>query len=194
MARTVNEGFVEFLRRLTPTDAQRTAGAGHRASVEAALEKNLKVLNFFESGSFSHGTGVRGYSDTDAFVSLGGTRPGSSYTALEWVKDALAKRFPSTPVSIRRPAVEVRFGGGYETWEVIPAFLTGKGGKDQYVYDIPGPSAGSAWIDSAPKEHLKYVNECNKKPGEGNAKALARLIKATSVWCWRSSTGTIWPR
>lgn len=181
MARTVNEGFDEFLKRLVPTEAQRAAGMGHRATVEAALENNLKVRNFYESGSFSHGTGVRHFSDIDAFVSLGETKPGSSYTALEWVRDVLATRFPSTPVAIRRPAVKVRFGGGYETWELIPAFLTGRGGADQLVYDIPGPSAGSAWIDSAPKEHLNYVDECNKKPGEGNAKALARLIKA-----WKS--------
>lgn len=178
MARTVNEGFEEFLRRLVPTESQREAGASHRASVQAALEKKLTVKYFFESGSFSHGTGVRGFSDIDAFVSLGGTRPDLSYTALEWVKDAMTARFPSTTVVIRRPAVVVKFGGGYETWEIIPAFLTGRGDAGQLVYDIPGPSTGSAWIDSAPQEHLKYVNECNKKPNEGNAKDLTRLIKA----------------
>jgi hypothetical protein len=60
---------------------------------------------------------------------------------------------------------------------------TGRGGKDQFVYDIPGPSAESGWIDAAPKEHLAYVNECNKKPHEGDAKALARLIKAWKYYC-----------
>lgn len=183
MARTVNEGFEEFLIRLTPTEAQRIAGASHRASVKAALENNLKVNNFFETGSFTHGTGVRGLSDIDAFVSLRETKPDSSYTALEWVKDVLTKRFPSTPVSIRRPAVAVQFGAGFETWEIIPAFITGRGGEEQFVYDIPGPSTGSAWIDSAPQEHLKYVNECNKKPHEGDAKDLGRLIKAWKYYC-----------
>ena len=138
----------------------------------------MTVNSFFETGSFSHGTGIRGRSDIDAFVSIGNTKPTSSYTALNWVKDALSQRFPSTTVRIRRPAVVVEFGGGYETWEVIPAFLTGRGGTDQLVYDIPGPSTGSAWIDSAPKEHVKYVNECNRKPHVGDAKDLARLIKA----------------
>ncbi len=178
MARTVNEGFEEFLTRLVPTDAQRLAGSKHRASVKAALETKLSVLNFYETGSFSHGTGVRGYSDIDALVSLGNDQPDSSYTALTWVKEALSTRFPTTTVAIDRPAVKVKFGAGLETWEVIPGFLTGKGGKDQFVYNIPGPSAGSAWIDSAPKEHLAYVNECNEKPHRGDAKDLARLIKA----------------
>lgn len=176
--RTVNEAFETFVSRLTPTQAQRDAGAGHRASVKSALEAKLKVLNFYESGSFSHGTGVRNHSDIDAFVSLGNTKPESSYTALGWVKDALSARFPLTTIEIRRPAVVVKFAGGYETWEVIPAFLTSRGGKDVYIYDIPGPSAGSAWIDSAPNQHIKYVNECNKHARTGAAKDLARLIKA----------------
>ncbi len=145
------------------------------------MEARLSVRNFFETGSFTHGTGVRGYSDIDALVSLA-EKPAASYTALEWVKTALAARFPATSVKIRRPAVVVEFGGGYETWEVIPGFLTARGTSSQYVYDIPGASSG-AWIDSAPKEHLAYVNECNAKPNKGNAKRLARLIKAWKYYC-----------
>lgn len=167
-----------FIKRLVPTSAQRDAGASHRASVRAALEANLTISTFSEIGSFSHGTGIRGRSDIDALASISGGKPDSSYTALSWVKDALSKRFPLTTVKIRRPAVVIEFGGGYETWEVIPGFMTARGGSGQFVYDIPAPSAGSAWIDSAPEEHLKYVNECNAKPGKGNAKDLARLIKA----------------
>jgi hypothetical protein len=51
------------------------------------------------------------------------------------------------------------------------------------VYDIPGPSVGSGWITSAPKVHLKYVNDRNKKPHDGDAKRLARLIKAWKYSC-----------
>jgi predicted nucleotidyltransferase len=182
MARTVDEGFQEFLTRLVPTQAQRTAGASHRASVKGALEAHLTVNRFFETGSFSHGTGVRHHSDIDVLVSLGHDKPSSSYTALTWVKDALEKRFPLTTVQIRRPAVQVLFGGGYETWEVIPGFLTGRGGSAP-VYDIPSAVTGGGWIDAAPKEHLDYVNECNKEPQDGDAKALARLIKAWKYYC-----------
>lgn len=178
MARSVGEGFKVFLSRLTPTEAQREAGAKHRASVKGALESRLEVSRFRETGSFTHGTGIRGYSDIDLLASLGTDRPGSSITALNWVKEALQARFPSTPVKIRRPAVVVEFGGGYETWEVIPGFVTGRGGDDQFVYDVPAASSGGGWIDSAPGEHLLYVNKANKKPHQGDAKALARLVKA----------------
>lgn len=183
MPRTVNEGFEEFLRRLVPTKAQRDAGVLHRSTVKTALKARLTVNNFFETGSFSHGTGVRNHSDIDALVSIGNDKPGSSYTALLWVKDALEKTLPHTPIVIRRPAVVVRFAAGYETWEIIPGFLTGRGHPDQYVYDIPGPSAGAAWIDSAPKEHLSYVNNCNSSPHDGDAKDLARLVKAWKYFC-----------
>ena len=182
MTRTVNEAFEVFLDRLTPTKAQREAGASHRATVKAALESALTVKAYFETGSFNHGTGVRGFSDTDVLVSIGNPEPGAPWTALTWVKDALVKRFPTTSVEIRRPAVVVRFAGGYETWEVIPGFLTGRG-VDQLVYDIPGAAYLGDWIDSAPLEHFAYVNECNKAPSKGNAKALARLIKAWKYYC-----------
>jgi len=176
--RSVDDGFEEFLKRLVPTEAQRIAGQKHRSTVKSALESRLDVLNFFETGSFSHGTGIRYRSDIDALVSLGADRPETSYTALTWVKNALEARFHSTPVTIRRPAVVVEFASGYETWEVIPGFLTGRGTVDQRVYDIPSATSGGGWIDSAPKEHLRFVDECNKKPSNGKAKKLARLIKA----------------
>jgi len=79
---------------------------------------------------------------------------------------------------VRRPAVVVRFASGYETWEVIPGFITSLGAPSQYVYLIPAPGTTSDWIYSAPKEHLKYVNTCNAKPHKGDAKDLARLLKA----------------
>jgi hypothetical protein len=177
MALTVSQGFDTFLSRLIPTEAQCEAGQSHRATVKAALEATLSVSAFFEIGSFNHGTGVKGFSDIDALVSISGGKPESSYTALNRVKDVLEARFPQTTVSIRRPAAVLKFAGGYETWEVIPGFMTGRGGKGQYDYDIPGPSAGATWIDSAPTEHLKYVNENYQKPHYGDAKDLSRLIK-----------------
>jgi hypothetical protein len=183
MIRTVNSAFEVFIDRLKPTPAERTAGKSHRATITAALKTNVSVRAMYETGSFSHGTGVRGKSDIDVLVSLENEKPESSYTALNWIKYALEKRFPYTPISISRPAVVIKFGGGYETWEIIPGFLTGRGTAEQLVYDIPGPNVGSAWIDSSPKEHLAYVNAANKSPHPGDAKDLARLIKAWKYYC-----------
>jgi hypothetical protein len=163
-----------FLEWLPPLQSQRDAAARHRGSVEASIKKALQVYLFRETGSFRHGTGVRHYTDVDLLVSIANDRPGSSETALGWIKNALKESFPDTTVRVSRPAVVVEFAGGDETWEIIPGFLTGRPG---YVYDIPGASGG--WMDTAPQERLSYVNECNSRPDiKGGAKKLARLIKA----------------
>ena len=178
MTLTVNEGFEAFLTRLTPTAAERSASAKHRESVKSALESEFAVSRFFETGSFSHGTGVRSFSDVDVFVSLGGSRPESSYSTLEKIRNVLAERFPATPVAIDRPAVKAKFALGTETWEVIPAYVATQDSDGNLIYDIPGASIGAGWIRSAPDAHLTYVNRCNERPSRGKAKALARLIKA----------------
>lgn len=177
MVRSVDQAFQVFLERLTPLPSDREAAARHRGTVERAIEAAMPVRRFRETGSFTHGTGVRGYSDVDLMVSIKYDRPGSSDTALGWVKSALQARFPVTKVHVSRPAVVVDFGNRTETWEVVPAFITGRGGEGVFIYDIPGAATG--WMDSAPGEHLNYVNECNKiLKVAGGAKKLARLAKA----------------
>jgi len=174
--RSVSLAFNIFLERLTPLASQRTAAAMHRVGIEASL-KNAVGGYMFESGSFSHGTGVRNYSDVDAFFVISLVKPGTSDTALNWVKSGLQATYPGTAVRISRPAVVVPFAGGTETWEIIPGFMTSRGSSGVYVYDIPGPVSG--WIDSAPSQHLNYVTEINNKDGiKGGAKSLARLAKA----------------
>ena len=108
MALSVAQGFETFLSGLVPLESQRTAAARHRASVEVSLRGALDVSLFRETGSFSHGTGVRGHCDVDLLVSIKGQRPGSSDTALAWVTNALAASFPYTPVRISRPALSSR--------------------------------------------------------------------------------------
>lgn len=181
MARTVSQGFDAFLDGLIPTATQRAAAAAHRSSVEASIRKALTVSFFRETGSFHHGTGIRHHSDVDVLVSISGGRPGTSDTALGWVRHALQATFTSTPVYVSRPAVVVDFAGGDERWEVIPGFLKGRADR-KIVYDIPGASSG--WMESAPTEHLDYVNEANTVAGAtGGAKKLSRLIKAWKYYC-----------
>jgi hypothetical protein len=70
VATTVEEGFRTFLSRLTPTSGQVAAAAKHRETVESALAAQMTVRRFFQTGSFSNGTGVRSFSDVDYFASL----------------------------------------------------------------------------------------------------------------------------
>jgi len=169
MARTVAQGFDEFLSRMTPTPTQFSAASRHRAAVEARLDAVFGVYRSFETGSLRHGTGVRGHSDADYVFSLRNTRP-SSDTALRRVREELQARFLTTRIFVSRPAVVCEFADGLETIEVVPAYFASSDS-----YDIPAP--GGDWLRSAPQEHLEYVNECDHKH-PGKAKGLARLMKA----------------
>lgn len=176
MTLTVAQAFETFLTRLVPLESHREAASKHRTSVESSLKNALDVQLFRETGSFNHGTGIRGHSDVDLLVSLK-DKPGTSQTALDRVKSALSTSFPHTTVRISRPAVVVEFNSGQETWEIIPGYR--KSGKDEpALYEIPG--VGSVdWMESAPLEHIAYVNEVNKQSAiSGGAKKLARLAKA----------------
>jgi hypothetical protein len=178
MALTVSQAFGVLLGRLVPLATDREAKAKHRASVEASLKgaTSFTIQRFRETGSFTHGTGVRGHCDVDLLASIGGTRPGNSDTALDWVKSTLSATFWNTTVVIRRPTVVVLFSGGSETWEILPAFRT-SATSETPVYDIPG--AASGWLSSAPSAHLDYVNEVNQRTDiAGAAKELARIAKA----------------
>ena len=109
------------------------------------------------------------------------SKPGSSETALAWVKSALQASFPNTTVRISRPAVVVEFAAGDETWEVIPGFYK-EAIADQSVYEVP--AAPSGWMTSSPQAHLNYVTGFNtKEKAKGGAKSLARLIKAWKYYC-----------
>jgi hypothetical protein len=72
---TFASGF-RALSRLVPLNSQRTAAARHRTRVEASLRGALDVYLFRETGSFTHGTGIRGHCDVDLLVSIKGQRPG----------------------------------------------------------------------------------------------------------------------
>lgn len=179
--RTISSAFETLLSRNGPTEGERTAAARHRASVSSALS-SLENFGLRETGSFTHGTAVRGHSDVDVLLSLAGGRPSSSDTALERVRAALVCAFPNTPIRVSRPAVVVNFAGGDERWEVIPGYFQRKVG-DYVVYSIPAPGGG--WMETAPAAHLAYVTEENRYPS-GGAKGLARLMK---VWKYANTSG-----
>lgn len=177
MAKTATEGFAQFLSKLTPTDAERSATSSHRSAIYDKLNANYTLFRMFESGSFSHGTGVHNHSDVDYFVSLNQTLPSSSSTILSSIRDTLAARFPSTWVHVSRPAVVLEFGSGYERVEVIPAYANEKANGTEMRFRIPGINDG--WMWSTPEAHSAYVSKINGRSGiYRGAKSLARMVKS----------------
>lgn len=175
---TLDEAFLAYLRAKTPRDYEKTQVSQQRSRIQEALEARFRLIDFFQSGSFSHGTAVSPYSDVDYIARIhNSSRPQSSNSALRQVRETLVDGLPGVrSVEVDTPAVRVVFDYLSAETEVTPAFLHKTGTTDaQSVLFIPGP-AGS-WREAAPKAHLAYVREQNNRHG-GMIKGLARLLKA----------------
>lgn len=176
MPRTIEEGFRDFLGKLTPSDTENEAAKSHRASIQTRLERDFGLRRFVRIGSFGNGTSISGYSDVDYLASLArDTLTKNSTYSLGKVRDSLDDRFPYTGVRVSCPAVVVPFGSAKsETTEVVPAdYLEDSNGH--YVYDIPDCNGG--WMRASPDAHKAYVADINSKLG-GKVKPLIRFIKA----------------
>ena len=176
MPRTIDEGFRDFLVRLTPSAAESVAAKNHRASIEACLKYNFGLKRFARIGSFGNGTSVSGCSDVDYLACLPTDQLTQvSTSSLVKVRNALDTRFPNTGVHVNCPAVVVPFGGtAAGTTEIVPAdFVSASNGYK--TYDIADCSGG--WMKASPDAHNAYVQWVDDKLG-GKVKPLIRFIKA----------------
>ncbi len=179
MPRTIDEGFRDFLTKLTPTSIETQAAKNHRASIEACLKSNFgsnRFTRFTRIGSFGNGTSISGYSDVDYLACIPTNQLSQSSSAsLTKVRNALDARFPNTSVRVSCPAVVLPFGrDASEHTEVVPADYTGES-KGYSLYDIADCSDG--WMKASPDAHNDYVRKVDQKLN-GKVKPLIRFIKA----------------
>lgn len=176
MPRTTEEGFRDFLAKLTPSGSETEAAKNHRASIEARLKQDFGLLRLFRIGSFGNGTSISGFSDVDYLASLArDTLTANSNSSLTKVRNSLDARFPYSDVHVSCPAVVIPFGSTKsETTEIVPGdYIKEEGGHS--VYDIPDCSGG--WMRASPEAHKAYVADVNDKL-DGKVKPLIRFIKA----------------
>lgn len=123
MPRTVDEGFRDFLQKLTPSNTESEAAKRHRASIKQCIKSNFGLNRFWRTGSFGNGTSISGYSDVDYMASIPREcLNNDSSKTLNALRRALADRFPITEVKTSCLAVVVPFGtDAKETTEVTPA-------------------------------------------------------------------------
>jgi Second Messenger Oligonucleotide or Dinucleotide Synthetase domain len=176
MPRTIDEGFRDFLKQLTPTGTETQAAKNHRASIESCLKNNFGLKRFVRIGSFGNGTSISGFSDVDYLACLPSEQLSqSSNYSLSKVRDTLDRRFPNTGVRVNCPAVTVPFGSSKsESTEVVPADNIGEQ-NGLYLYDIADCSDG--WMKASPDAHNSYVRTIDNKLN-GKVKPLIRFIKA----------------
>ena len=176
MPRTIDEGFRDFLKKLTPSTRETDAAKKHRASIQQCIDTNFGLQRFWRTGSFGNGTSISGHSDVDYMASIPTkSLHRSSSTSLAALTEALATRFPNTGVRTSCPASVVPFGtDASETTEVTPADYLRT--TDRFrIYDIPDCSGG--WREASPDAHNHYVRETDQ--GLSNkVKPLIRFLKA----------------
>jgi SMODS domain-containing protein len=191
MAKTVYDGFQEYLTRLAPSDTEVDKRKSHKKTIEQALMSEFGAFNeLLVMGSHTRESAIHVRSDVDYFAKLGKddvTRGGdrvNSNTTLGRVKKALETRFKSTDVWIDGPAVVVGFGQGAGAVDVVPGVWIGTtGSSPQYpMFDIPDTNGG--WRPSAPQRHTKYLRDEDERSGFKLSKTI-RLIKG-----WKYSRST----
>jgi hypothetical protein len=176
----VIDPLAAFASSLTTPTPDRSVVAERRAVVVERLVPT-GVWDFFESGSFSHGTALPVHSDVDYMARTDLDRqPALPSTALRRVKEALEGSAMVRSVRVSSPAVKIEFWSGPH-FEVAPAFFhtVSSGGDD--VFKIAGPN--EEWVLSAPAAHNRWVSRHNDRLGK-KAKPLIRLLKA-----WKYYTG-----
>ena len=176
MPRIVDQGFRDFLPRLTPTATESEGAKKHRTSIEACLQNNYGLKRFVRIGSFGNGTSISGFSDVDYLACFPTDQLTlTSTSSLAKVRTALDTRFPNTGVRVSCPAVVVPLGSvAAETTEVVPADYIGD--RNGYkVYDIADCVGG--WKKASPDAHNEYVRYVDSKLN-GKVKPLIRFLKA----------------
>ena len=174
--RTVDEGFRDFLTKLTPSRGESAAATKHRQSIKQCIQSHFGLNRFWRTGSFGNGTSISGHSDVDYMASIPTKElKQNSSTSLTELRNALAARFPNTGVRSACPAVVVPFGfDRKETTEVTPADCVAK--SDGFlVYDIPDCEGG--WMKTSPDAHNSYVRGIDQSLSN-KVKPLVRFIKA----------------
>ena len=109
--RTVNQGFTDFLQRLTPTPGESTAAKKHRAFIKDCLERNFNMTRFFKQVLLEMERAFPDIVMSNYFAEIPPSNlKVNSTTTLNQVRDVLKIRFPRTKVRVSCPAVVIPLG------------------------------------------------------------------------------------
>lgn len=172
----VGDLLQEFASILAPAQFDRTVASKRKEGIERLLSTaSIKSDYLFESGSWSHGTGIQAKSDVDYMAWIDSTRPSLPSSALARLRQVIDDAYDLDVYKVRTstPVVSIEFYTGPH-FEVVPAYYQRSVG-DTLVFWIPG--RGDEWVLSAPESHLDYVNAQNDRLGK-RVKPLVRLMKA----------------
>lgn len=182
-AKTVADAFAQFVSKITPTEAQRTAMSARRTRADEILRElfngsNMPLLRTKLIGSAGRNTIIRPLDDIDVFAvfnddTVWDTYRQDSRKLLYRVRDALNGKYNIT-VGSRGQAVRLFFKTPPHV-EIVPAFEVVGGG-----YYIPSGKAnfffGYAWQQTDPYVHEAFINRRQTELGN-RLKGIIRLLK-----------------
>ncbi len=181
---SVDDVLNDFALAFAPDEVEKEKAAANKARILSRLASDLGTTELVGSGSYGRSTSVRGYSDIDYFaLTPNGRLKSDSKASLADFRTALLKSFPSSEVTVRDPAVAVRFTSpGLSQHEIIPAYYI-ESYRGFRIFGMPNRSGG--WMRSSPTGHAQWVDRENTRVGS-NLKRLIRLIK---VWNYLNEVG-----
>ncbi len=172
----------DFIRILVPAQYDRKVASTRKKGIERLLSTaSIKSDFLFESGSWSHGTGIAAKSDVDYMAWIDSPRPTLPSSALSRLRLVIDDTYGLDVFRVRTssPVVAVEYYTAPD-FEIVPAYYKSSD-TETLTYWIPG--RGDEWVVSAPEAHLAYVNRHNDRLNK-KVKPLVRLIKA-----WKYFTG-----
>ena len=184
MPKTVQSAFEELHTWLVPSTTEVAAAASHRGSIETRLKSSFGLTTLFRSGSFGHGTSIRGVSDIDYMAVIPAANLNNNSTiSLQRVSNDLSLRFPRTGVHIRNPAVIVPFGtSSGEKHEITPAFFI-EDRSGLKIYGISDRRGG--WMRTSPNAHGAWIDAINSRL----LKKVKPLIRFMKLWNYQRGAG-----
>lgn len=171
------EAIDQYLAERAPKSWEKAEVRQYRQRIHDILNDNFRLISFFQSGSFQHGTAVTPYSDVDYMARIHfEDKPGSSTTILNKIRTCLKQElWEAAEVTVDRPTVTLKFNGFVTYYEITPAFLL-RGSTDQDRV-VAIPASGGEWREAAPQAHNAFVAEMDRKH-HGDVREIARLLKA----------------
>ena len=171
------EGIDRYLGERAPRDWEKAEVRRYRQRIQEILGAEYRLMSFFQSGSFQHGTAIGPYSDVDYIARIHyEDRPGSSSTILNKMRDLLKRElWEANSVYVSRPSVTIDFSSLVTRYEITAAYLVRGSADEDRVVAIPAPAGG--WREAAPQAHNKFVSNMDRKH-HGSLRELARLMKA----------------
>ena len=158
MPKTIIQGFEKLRENLRITDIQEETVTTRERNLKSNLEEELKVIDYFLTGSYERGTLISPLStaDIDVFFVLDSNcyKADGQPLLLDRVRRILKRTYPTTSeISRNGQAVTVQFSDFRV--DVVPGFQLNGGS-----YIIPDSIAGE-WITTDPKKHIQMWHTAN---------------------------------